>query len=165
MDRARVDAGLDDTQRADRHVVDCERAGRPLAGRDDAARVAQRAPLGVGVTRGGVGIEPRLERDGVVHERHETQALGLVGEHAVEAGQRQPVDDDDAARRQVGERVPGGAQRGRRRLRKAAVERVGAHGPAERAEPGDDLAVVDVAARRCVEMARKDELYARHGRG
>ena len=52
----------------------------------------------------------------MMHERDERQAPRLVGEQPIEPGQREAVDDDDAAVGEAGERRARRAQRrGRRR--------------------------------------------------
>lgn len=80
-----IDAGLDDAQLRYRNAVGRERARRPLARRDHAPNVAERAPLDRGESLGLLRLEARLERDRMMHERHERETPRLVGEHAVEA--------------------------------------------------------------------------------
>ena len=157
-----IDTGLDDAQLRDRHAVGCQRARRPLARRDHALRVGQGATLECRITLRRLGIESRLERDRVMHERHERESSRFVGEHTVEPRQREPVDDDDASGRNGGERGARRAQRRRRGRREARVERVHSDAEAAVGEAGHDLAVVDVAARRRLDIAGNDEVDGCH---
>ena len=120
----------------------------------------KRAALQRAVALGLDRVEARLERDGMVHERDEREAPRLVGEQPIEPGQREAVDDDDAAVREAGERRARRAQRRGRRRREARVERVHGDAPAALRQAGDDLAVVDVAARRRLNVAGHDEVDA-----
>ncbi len=159
---APIHAGLDDAQLTDRDAFRRERASRPLARGDDALRVRQRAALGGREALRGDGIETGLERDGMMDECDELEAPCFIGEQAIEPGQREAVDDDDAAGLDACEGRPRRAQRRRRWRREAPVERVDRDANPALRQAGDDLAIVDVAAGRRLDVAGNDEVDAAH---
>ena len=111
------------------------------------------------------GAEPKLQREWVVHQRHQAmrarQALRSFGHHA----HGQSVDHD----RPVGR---DGKQHFRRFAhglvgwKRVTVSRVDdVNLPALRAQSGDDLAIVAVPPGHCGKIARDDKREASHHSG
>ena len=91
-----VDAGLDDADALDGHAVRRERARRPLARADHARHERERGAFRrLEQPRFG-RIEAGLERERMMDQRDDGQALRLGVEHSLEPREREAVDHDDA---------------------------------------------------------------------
>jgi len=101
----------------------------------------------------------------MVHQGHDPQTLRVLLDGRGQAAHGEAVDHRPGTVRQLGERARERTLRGAVGVGEAAGQIVHAHATAERAHPGDDAGVVDVAARELVERPRHHELelVRRHG--
>ena len=100
---------------------------------------------------------PGFQRQRMVNERHQTQPAPLGRGEFRHRAIGEPVDDDDAPIRLLGERFCGGRQLRGRRHRKAAGPDEMVDADAVGAEPGDQPPVIRVAAGAGFDRARNGE--------